>query len=621
MRAAGEASTVRSIPRMVTAGGVTLLLAIGAWLALSRILASDRGLDMTDEGLHLLSADPPTPDGVWWTPWILDTKPLFAVVGYDIASFRTLGAVILVLVAGAAGFLLTAALRTLGVTPKRLDVIVSAGAGVTALAHYSWFMRTPNYDWLGLVGMLVSLCGVLLLLRPAIGQTTRRPPRVMAGALAGFGAWLVIPARPTMFILLALAALVIVWAAHGRRAIALPSVAWLSAVLLSTALAFATGLWPRELPAVAWGLATGYEPLTRQQTIVGMMGDVLQLPLTFATNAWLTPQVLKYPLLLLLVIFAVLVTRGISRWPVVVAALIGLVLVLSVSATGHVESLDQAMTAATVVVIVLALVAVAARLWPDRLGVEIGTSPWSRTALATASTLLALDLLVGLGSINGSYAMAAKALVILYLGSIALAFSVRSRRAVVFGTLFSTVVLSLVTVRLLVIGYQHPLSLQAGMSEQTVSVTVGPRASALRMDADSAQYVAGLNALRSDSCWTPGTRLLGAEWQWTTTDAYVLGAQAPPSLMLSILYANEAALQNLDLSLTRIDSSDWSDSWLVTTDPSHIPPEGEQTVSRALDRITGHLGTRFPDDYRLIRQVGSSQFWAPAAVAEACASS
>jgi hypothetical protein len=87
---------------------LVLLLVIsgimGLWFGLAFILATDRGLDLTDEGLYLLAADPPVAAANYGFPFGWHTGLLFRLVGYDISAFRTLGALVLVLAGGWLGW-------------------------------------------------------------------------------------------------------------------------------------------------------------------------------------------------------------------------------------------------------------------------------------------------------------------------------------------------------------------------------------------------------------------------------------------------------------------------------------------------------------------------------------
>jgi hypothetical protein len=76
------------------------------WIIVKQLLASDRGLDLTDEGLYLLDANPPSNTAAWGFPWGWHTGPFFQIVNYNISSFRTLGGVLLVLLSGYLGLII-----------------------------------------------------------------------------------------------------------------------------------------------------------------------------------------------------------------------------------------------------------------------------------------------------------------------------------------------------------------------------------------------------------------------------------------------------------------------------------------------------------------------------------
>ena len=83
--------------------GISLLALAVMWVVLGRVIASDRGLDLGDESLYLVAADPPNLQAAWAYPFGWSTRPFFWIVGYDIAAFRTLGAVLLFVVSGVLG--------------------------------------------------------------------------------------------------------------------------------------------------------------------------------------------------------------------------------------------------------------------------------------------------------------------------------------------------------------------------------------------------------------------------------------------------------------------------------------------------------------------------------------
>lgn len=209
------------------------------WVVVDVLLASDRGVDLTDESLYLLDADPPRPYDAFGFPYGWMTGPLFRAVDGDIARFRTLGGVLLVL---ATGLLAHHALRfadaRTGIassTGTRLShALVVGSIGTTGLLYYVGLplLRTPSYNWLNLVGILVSLSGVFL--------ACRSGKRIPAASLIAVGMFLAMHAKPTTPFLLAAASMPLLARTLGARATlrlvgatigiggALATVAWFS---------------------------------------------------------------------------------------------------------------------------------------------------------------------------------------------------------------------------------------------------------------------------------------------------------------------------------------------------------------------------------------------------------
>ena len=133
----------------------------------------------------------------------------------------------------------------------------------------------------------------------------------------------------------------------------------------------------------------------------------------------------------------------------------------------------------------------------------------------------------------------------------------------------------------------------------------------LRLDSKSAQYVNALTDLSTKECWVNGQELLGLEYQWSTTDIFLMKGTNPPSIMLGIMYANPQYFDNLRWSLGQLDSSRWSRAWIVKSREAAIPAEYRSTSGQALAVVTDALGTEFPVDYELVASIGSSEFWAP----------
>jgi len=147
---------------------VAKFLAWGA-LALTVVChlgAANRGLEMTDEASYLLIALDP------WNTWGHGTfhgfllRPLFLLGGESVAGMRWMGYAILLAAAG----------RLAGAVNSRLGAGKEAVAGLSApvlmiasMTAYCGGIRTPCYNWMILLGAILSWSGWLRAARQRLG--------------------------------------------------------------------------------------------------------------------------------------------------------------------------------------------------------------------------------------------------------------------------------------------------------------------------------------------------------------------------------------------------------------------------------------------------------------------
>lgn len=142
-----------------------------AWVALAftvvcHLGAANRGLEMTDEASYLLIALDP------WNTWGHGTfhgfllRPLFLLGGESVAGMRWMGYAILLAAAG----------RLAGAVNSRLGAGKEAVAGLSApvlmiasMTAYCGGIRTPCYNWMILLGAILSWSGWLRAARQRLG--------------------------------------------------------------------------------------------------------------------------------------------------------------------------------------------------------------------------------------------------------------------------------------------------------------------------------------------------------------------------------------------------------------------------------------------------------------------
>lgn len=312
VRATGSTIRPRTWGPMARAGAA-LACVVASWPVLARIIAADRGIDLTDEGLYLLAADPPSVEAVWIVPFGWHTAPLFRLVGYDVAHFRTLGAVLLI--AASAGLALAAVRVAAAVRALDLAQMASAQAGdrlepafaavlgaCGGLLYYGGFVRTPSYNWVTVLGAVIGATGFLLVISAQVRESMESDPvPIMSGSvserltgrdrlenwsgigIAAFGAFLTVPAKPTtpVFIVMLFGPLLL--AVGGARFAVRTLGAITGGALALAATAMVSGVWSMQAIPIMLRALTVPSPEPRQ-SLAGALRALPALPLEMARD-------------------------------------------------------------------------------------------------------------------------------------------------------------------------------------------------------------------------------------------------------------------------------------------------------------------------------------------------
>lgn len=345
--------------RRTGAAVMATALAAATWSLVGRLIFSDRGLDLTDEGLYLLAARPPSIEAAWGTPFGWHTAPLFRLVGYSVADFRTLGAFVLALAAGLLGH---AAVR-LGQTMRPSEGQASsferwAGAvlgAVGGLLYYGGLVRTPSYNWVSVVGATIAALGLVLLLEASWrSRWVTLPVKSWrtGGAifLVAFGAFFSVPAKPTTAVFVGLAVAVALAPITDVRQ-SLYRVTQVTVLATAFAvLAVLTGLWSPRVLSILMGVVRGPSFL-EEQSVMGATVLLARLPIDVLLTT--DGRVVSVAMLLATVVAMPAVSAAVEqrspKWfsdssharRVAFAVLLSLVLVVDVIAGGVVRLLHS----------------------------------------------------------------------------------------------------------------------------------------------------------------------------------------------------------------------------------------------------------------------------------------
>jgi hypothetical protein len=619
-----------------------VLLAVGLyclWAFLAVILAAQRGLDITDEALYLLAADPPNARATWGFPFGWHTGQLFHLVGYDIAAFRTLGAFLLVLSGAWFGYWAAiAALRGIvyestGAAQERRQfiamVVVLAAAG--SLMFYAGLLRTPAYNWLGLAGIYIGAGGVLGLWASTAAPDTSGVLReslllIMATSL---GLFLTLPAKPSIAPML-LCAAVTLFLLSGRS---LKPLFWVGAALLvSPAIAAMIGLWPPDWIGVFSNLLTSERPsLLPDHNVLGAVLSLLSVPVDFFADL---RSIGSLPLMSIASAFCLIIASSVagrySRRMACCGILIlaGCALLICRALNPLLAHSDPVNRWIFVPVSTANLVLLAGCL-----GVAVATS--IRGGKRGASRLLDIVLLVGFlavlpfifafGSGHGAYTQTFLAVGIFPVAALVALSAVPFRRSIRVAAL-AVCAFSLVCVTgTLVDSWRRPYRCEP-IAHNQESVEIGPHGASLLLTPELAGFFRDMREQMTREGWVVGTPLIALTWTWGTAIPYALGAAVPDSLMVTIFgYPNSAKHAKFNLNQF-ISQSPSNQAWIVVGDLRPLMPGdpkdwkgpiGTEDVSKSgeiwevLNAFQEASGRSLSKDYTSFPVSGSIIVWKP----------
>ncbi|MBI4934238.1 MAG: hypothetical protein HY828_10195 [Actinobacteria bacterium] len=604
-----RARLVRSV------GGAAIGLAslVGLWRLVAWVFSSDRGLGFRDEGLYLLAADPPSPTARWVTPFGWHTAPFFSIVGHDVAHLRTFAVCVLVVVGAQLGWVIGRRV-TDGDTDGSARAVRFGLAAVGAFGApllTSGLLRTPGYNWVNLVGLLVATTGaVMAVTMHDEGSWWRSPRAHAAAAVLALGLWFTVPAKPSSAPLFLVATAVFLAPVLRRRtwSFAALTAAW---GLGWTLFGIAVGWWPVDFLRVLQQSAS-FPPLDRNQTIPGAFLDVLRTPKV----AWKDLALLRPATFALMIVAAVIALVARRRAGSGRALRIAPLVIATVAAVGTAVPWPllglpnppvrfdwYGTTNAGVLLFIGALLHLLAN-WRDT------DRPALARGLAIGGLCVAGVFIFGFGSAMSIYHQAALAASLMWCATAALVATIGDRRLRLVALGITTVASFALLVSNVVDSRHHPFDVSA-MAEQTTPTRFGAHDDELVLDPDTAAYVDAVQQLADGAGFCAGDPLIGMVWDWTATESFVLGATAPEHFILTIFGYPDAA-SVLDVTMDDLADPQWHDAWLMTTDPIGLEADDAAELRAAQDRLPDVVGRTFPDDYTIVGNVDGTQLWRPA---------
>ncbi len=184
-----------------------ILLVIIIWMAV--LLAIPRGFDLSDNGFYLMSFRHYQDVSAPFSMFGAFIKPIYDLTGGSVAATRLLGGLILLLASALTAFISIHRIKNpYNVSsPARyaeyqryssMTLLIVAGS-----LYYIWWLTTPSYNWLNLIGLMLFWAGLLLWLSNR-NQKDSLYGAFLLGLACCFVVWARVTTAPFLLIFVAL---------------------------------------------------------------------------------------------------------------------------------------------------------------------------------------------------------------------------------------------------------------------------------------------------------------------------------------------------------------------------------------------------------------------------------
>lgn len=600
--------TRRAGPALSALNTLIALIAPGSLIIAILFLGLNfcRGVDITDESFYILSAQQPEQITGSTTQFGFYTGLLFHAISENLFLFRLAGLAILLLLTG----LFVACLEKYqpppgsdpGIRLTRLSRISAIFLGT--LSYYKEWMVTPSYNFLALSSILLTLTGLLggaVFARTTHGQATPRASSMVTvcAAITGLGGGLSLMAKPTTALVLAVTALIWIFASSIRTfRIRFLTISSCSAVLM---IALHGLLFEPSLQAFVTKLQSGLlwgKLLGGGHTLSNLTAQAIN------STGKLPGIIIRATGYGLLITAAALFFRKPGAKTSRVSAPVSTIILVSLITIWFLifKSGYWSGGAETAKRIAYGGLSMLTGLWFLRL--FFVNSWWVTSESSTENTgardtglillLIAASIAYSYGSNIGFIKNMSASMVFMFSACLVIATKLDQ---IVPGHAVSRAMSALLSISIILIlhdAYHHPQRIPGGIPNQSEPVTLSGMTGTLLVDPATKHYIDQLQNLAWKEQWAADTPLIDLTGG-TPAAAVILGATAPGIPWLIGGYPGSNRL--VETVLSTCDEALLKRAWVLTA------PGGERRLSES---VVNAIGLDFPDRYRNIGTLTTS---------------
>jgi hypothetical protein len=580
------------------------------------VIATNYGIADKDEGFYLLAADPPNNSAAWAFPWGWSTKFIFEFTNFDLSTFRAVGAAILIFTSlffvreifqfqhnAVSDSLMSDRLKNLS--------ILMLGLSFAVIFYGSFVYRTPGYNWVNYVGILLSCTGLMKQLnRHSTDEQNAR--NSIAAALFAAGLFFSTPAKPSTPIFLMLIS--ILFLLLDKRSVKKWIIISISYYGIFVSLALILRVWPINFISI---LVRAFQSpvVDNDQSVIGALLNILKTPSYVSGNIRSSLLIVNISLFttLLLLIFFLKRNRFASLYYLYPLFLVCVFLNSGISfqsiyflqTSNTTLSIWKLSTALLILLTTNVII-----LWisyPSSMR-KLGTL--DRRIFFPILLCIAIPFISSFGSAHGILNMGSFSSASLVLATILLSSLILNPKIRIFLIRSNLAFALCLSLTVSIQSYQHPWNISP-TTENTEILTFGKHEDQIYVDKEFAREFDELRRNLIASGWRNNQPLLGVNWHIASTIPYLLGARPPNSLMLTIYgYDNSMDVLNYNLGI-KYNPYPYGEAWIMTTPLNQLPPSEKIEVQSALDALETKTFREFPSDYSFVTQSQGIEFWKP----------
>lgn len=564
------------------------------------LLNLDRGLDVTDEGLYLVSVNHSEIDFLTTSHFHHYTGIVWAVVNQNISLFRAFGVVSLAL---SAIFLVTSTIKyiqcftTVKVSRLERALWLSAACSSALVYYYAW-LPSPSYNWLILVCCLCSI-GITLQLVCATKRKGAYKYELFFLFLLGLVLTIAFITKPTTAVILGANVFLWIYFSTLRKdcwRILLHLALFVSVIMLSHAYFFENGLFSfitnmHKATEYANKLSGSIKLIT---VLANAAKDIIHIPIFLFEN--LSHSIYVILVLGLINIFHNFFTTRFDRY--LGCLNLALLLWATMIAWWDLNTLHhwqggryEGTKVALGGVSILSVICLSALVSAPRKAISFKLSSTSKHFIALIASFALCSLAYGFGSSNGLMRQSSGAYVLWGLAAVLASYSLESNKKV---KLFSIVVSFMVicsSFSVLKGAYNVPYRLGSPLSDQTYKITFIGNESILKVSKPRATYIENLKALALNNGWREQTTFIDMTGG-TPLAAFILnGMPVKKAWLLGGYSGSESAARWL---FEQIDIETIKQSWILTA------PSGSRSIPTSVLEVGG---VDFSEDFELVGEL------------------